>query len=867
MIFDPNLKENNKFGVQGSLSFNKTNPNLNIELYREIEKFLKGDLGLGGSGGAMANRVRSSSGFQESHVFDSASTRQRVKKRMETQLSEFLESSVGDAASNSGMDIPSYLRSQGINGISSTGRGANQRLSMYSNDDFVETSQNPLTGSTEKMARAYMQKIGAVNAVSGGTNAKRRLHGYLRPEEAQHVSSMTRQTAFELEAGVYSKGDLEALYGSEVQRSQAKSLRHSLRDDLTTRSLEGRSPSAVAEMRSQMLKQQEQKKVYSEVKQEMIASGELEDDTSQKRKESPAALAAKGATTVLSRISTTLGTMKALTAKAVSYLQGMASYFGGLQQKTAPLGITAAKAKQLANWGDFNPVYSNNNPNILLDAARDFATSFGSILKGSKAKLDHLAYYGDGKLIGPMMNMAKSKQPRPVEMMQLVYDSFARKYFKTRGARSRSKLLAKQSYELEETFGGAAAKGYAAMVHWGAAAGVKSGKNFTQRALRAKTGTYSQGGVIELLSSGMRNGPVGSKESQKHLSDILGTLNAIRDALMRTLLANMGTITSILLSIAKGILKFIPAKGARAMKKRLDTMNVALGRKGYSKALQGSFKISKRVRKMVGANAAAGILDTNNSTAEIVQKVKGATAGIRDYNKRMDMRRELITHAIANKKLKADMYEYNSQTGTKWYTGLDGDMGAHYNRAASDTNVALSKFKIGGASQYRYFQDVAGQRVRPEDMKAEEKVAQKELKKGRDLKWYYEEYELIKDDSSATELEKHFRDKMSKDNIPEKDIQRFLDKTGITAEKQFGSNFKGSNGIMLGSITDGLGGVGLSMLDKGLSQSAGKATATQITNTIKIDLNGRQVLSTAENLESTSNKNIFNSETQTKVIG
>ena len=117
MTIRSTVKKVDRYGIQGSTSFDPKHPNANIALYRELERFLSGDYGLGGSGGQRANMIKDPRSYQASHVFNTPGERDAVTGRLQQQLEEFYRKKIGTQVKASGMSTDEFLRAQGIQPI------------------------------------------------------------------------------------------------------------------------------------------------------------------------------------------------------------------------------------------------------------------------------------------------------------------------------------------------------------------------------------------------------------------------------------------------------------------------------------------------------------------------------------------------------------------------------------------------------------------------------------------------------------------------------------------------------------------------------------------------------------------------------
>jgi hypothetical protein len=145
----PTYKKLDRFGVQGRIGFDPTKSNANILLYDAVQKLIAGKHGLAGSGGPVANRIVTGNMFQQSNVFNTPNDRDAVTERLERQFTEQLKTLIGDQAQAAGCKYLNFYSHKEYMGVQQFGSGDDIRYSAFSNDDFIHTSFNPLTGSNE----------------------------------------------------------------------------------------------------------------------------------------------------------------------------------------------------------------------------------------------------------------------------------------------------------------------------------------------------------------------------------------------------------------------------------------------------------------------------------------------------------------------------------------------------------------------------------------------------------------------------------------------------------------------------------------------------------------------------------------------
>jgi len=371
----PNVKKLDRPGLQGGLSFDPTNQNLDVQLFKDLKKLIQGDLGLGGAGGSLANRVNTTQSFQASHVFDSTSQRDSVTQRLNNQLTEKLQEMVGERAQKANQSIPNYLQAKGIRGIQETEGG---KLTAYRPDNFKKVTQNPITGSTERLMKAAMKGFGSVHEVSGGTNEKRTISAYLRPEEAAHVNKMPKTAADKIAAGTYNMGQMEAFYASTKQRETFKAKQRTSKNDLVTEMIADDNNVVTQEVKSRILKQSKQKEKFTQVTAAMKASGELpeaEDKTKEKKddrgsKGSSSAAIFKSAMNTVMQIG---GYVQAM----VGLLSRIAIELGKTIAEGQSAGLDPNTADRFVRYAKLNKVFHADNAFSHLNAANALQAGFG----------------------------------------------------------------------------------------------------------------------------------------------------------------------------------------------------------------------------------------------------------------------------------------------------------------------------------------------------------------------------------------------------------------------------------------------------------------------------------------------------------
>lgn len=547
MTIRSTVKKVDRYGIQGATSFDPTHPNANVALYRELEKFLKSDQGLGGSGGVAANRLADSKSYQASHVFTTPAERDAVQERLLKQYQEQFEPKIADMAKASGMSFNEYLRSQGIQPI------------QYRPDDFILASQNPLRSSTEKKIKAFMSMAGNTQSISGGTGEHRRHTGYYRPNDLKHVRSILSTEARRLNEGRANIGEMEGLYLPASQKLEARTAQSIFKNGLTEDLLNNEKHPIVEKIRSDMLKQHATTQLKAKVKKGLKDEELLppDEEKEKERKQSPAAAASKGIAGVVLRMNRVLLDIKSLTSSSLAYLQKMTSLLSNLLSEKGKLGVTQAEAERLQDMGRFHEIYTGGDDNVFLNSANAFAQSTGDILRGDKLDYDSLGAHKFPGLIDIIIKGATKglTKPQPVQTMKEAYNFMAQRYYETPEA-LRDTKLSEILLSLDATVPGSS-RGFNTAVLWGNANGVNS-KN-AYKLMEMMEQDASTGGGKNRIATAM-GGRVGSsrvsKESEKDVDKLKGFKKRVEDEFMKSILANLDKIIAILLAIGAGILKF-----------------------------------------------------------------------------------------------------------------------------------------------------------------------------------------------------------------------------------------------------------------------------------------------------------------------
>jgi hypothetical protein len=726
MSIDPKPSQQRRYGIQGAVGFD---PKIaDIPLYRAVEAIIKGDLGLGGAGGTLANAPKLPAGFQQSYVFNKSTERSQVMSRLEAQLTEKLQALVGEQAQASNMSIPDFLRKMGISGISETGTG---NLTAYKTDNFLKTSFNPILNSTERMVKTAM-KMGGAFPVSTGANEHKRVTAYLRPAQAKQAIEMAQRTADAVFTGTDNRSDLEGSYLSAGDRIFAKNKRKAVRNAAGTFDLENQTPATIEEMESRILKQQAEKKQYrlamgnlqrkglvdpdpvapppvnpEEAMREKILKAYQEKALSKKvygdlqkeghipadDKGDNAKAAAKGMLTGMFKILDVVNIIRGLTSSAVAYLNNIAGVVGGLVKNSAPLGVGRLEATQLMNFGRFKKVYNGGDENVMLNAGKAFAKNAGDILSSGTLNYTPLAFHGYSDLINPIIKMSVD-QVQPARIMETVYNRMAQDYFNIEGEgaeQKRSTLFAKQLKALESLPGTAA--GYESMILTGDYTGMINKDNAGNMykvllgGVSGKKGKDTKGHLVNSAIQGMEGAPEGSKSDIDKLNDILEVLQRIEDALLRTILANMDAIVRLLMDIAGGIVKF--AFGEKSPQYRsLIATDVEMGKKGFAQMNYSAAQAKKDAVEILMTKRNKSLTDATN-IVETFESIEKSEERFGSFLKGKD-EKQLLVDLLMYKKMADKKREYLTQKGDKLFTD-SGDLESHGNRDAAEFNEIMQK--------------------------------------------------------------------------------------------------------------------------------------------------------------------------------
>lgn len=710
-MIDPKLSQQRRFGIQGGVSFDPKTAN--VPLYKSIETFLKGAQGLGGSGGALANAPKLDAGFQQSHVFNNMSMRQQVQDRLEKQLTEHLQSLVGEQAAAQNMSIPSFLQSQGIRGISETKTG---NLSAYKTDNFLKTSFNPISSSTERMAKASMKMSGALPTVSGGSNEHRRLSAYLRAPEAKHIVNMVQQTADEVSSGTYNKGPMEGLYASAGDRIDARSRQKTVQNLAGTFDLESRSPGAIAEAESMLLKQQAKKDLYATAEQGLKDRGLLPAD---EEKGGTGKGAASKAMVAISNASlTVMKDLKTMVLSMVSILKKISMDMGRLIMDSAEVGIDPNLADRMRRWGLANPTYSGGNENIAMDALKEFNSKYGDITRlDSNANFKSSAFNRYASNIGLTVDAALMQDP--LQGMKKIYGSMASQYM---GSKDKRGELQTQIRVLQEDFGSTFAQFYAGLINSGTEQGWLTKDNakniFNEATDPSRIDKMGTTGVMLDSLTGSHADAVGIEHNTKSVNAVLGDIAKLQNALYMMLLSNMDIIIQILLSISKGILGFMVKLGVPGAKEGLETLTKTekgMALSGYREHLTNTEKYradaegritdylkGKRLKGEELASARSDIFNRLSANQEMPEEYKDVLKGDRGY-------KIIAGNAIYNKgqQLANDMYN-NIQKGN---FVTSGDVFNLANKSGYDIKRKGERYGSTGTLRYNYVEGVEGRKL------------------------------------------------------------------------------------------------------------------------------------------------------------
>lgn len=549
MTIRSTVKKVDRYGIQGKTSFDPKHPNANIALYRELERFLSGDYGLGGSGGQRANMIKDPRSYQASHVFNSPGERDAVTGRLQQQLEEFYQSKIGEQAKASGMSSDDFLHSQGIQPI------------QYQPDDFILASQNPLRGSAEKKIKAFMNMAGNTQSISGGTGEHRRHTGYYRPNDLKHVRSILSTEARRLNEGRANIGEMEGLYLPTSQKLEARTAQSIFKNGLTEDLLNNEKHPVVEKIRSDMLKQHAMTQLKSKVEQGLKDEGLLPQDEEKKSKpnRTVAAKAMEAAAIVTNKILNVASDLKSLFSAAVGYLQNIASEIGGLKQDSATLAIPMKQALTEKYLAKMNKVYSTDE-NVFLNAGKEVLNITSDPSRLSGIKWDSAVLHGQAGLIRPVIDAAVSGKIKPVETRNKIYNQLAAAYFNPKlNEEQRMQLRAHQMQALESIFGTSTANGYQVATDVAKAYGLATGKNRynVMGALYNSVNNDSNRSLIYERFGMTKEIGLGSEENQRKLNDFTKLITAIEEAVKKFTMVHFDDVTRAMQELALALLSFI----------------------------------------------------------------------------------------------------------------------------------------------------------------------------------------------------------------------------------------------------------------------------------------------------------------------
>lgn len=550
MTIRSTVKKTDRYGVQGSTSFNPSHPNANVDLYRSLEKFLMGDQGLGGAGGPVANRVKDPRSYQASHVFNTPNERDDVTDRLQKQLDEFLDSKFGETAKASGKSVNELLSSQGIQPI------------QYKPNDFIMASQNPLRGSTEKKIKAFMTMTGNTQSISGGTGEKRRHTGYYKPDDLKHVRSMLTTDARKLNEGTANLGEMEGLYLPASQKMAARTNQNIFKNGLTEDLLNNERHPVVAKIRSDMLKQHAMKQLKGKVQSGLQEEGLLppdEDEEKKKKgkKDKPAgAKAMEAAAIITNKILSVAGDLKSLFGSAVGYLKNIASEIGGLKQDSAGLGITMNQALTEKYLAKMNPVFATDE-NVFLNAGKEVYDATDTPAKLSGIKWDSAVLHGQGGIIEPIVKAAVDSKSNGIETRNKIYNQMAAEYFNPKlSEKGRIDLRKHQMAALKSVFGESTATGYQVITDIAKSYKLVDSKNRNNvmGAVYNHTNKNKTRAVMYETAGMTNEAGYGSEENQTKLNDFLQTITLLQETLKKLAMVKFDHIVRVIEELILAIL-------------------------------------------------------------------------------------------------------------------------------------------------------------------------------------------------------------------------------------------------------------------------------------------------------------------------
>ena len=547
-IVDPVIEEQDRYGIKGRIKFDRTKPNTDVRIYQDLVNFIKSVQGLGGSGGAVGKQQINPDSFAQINVFSAPTTREKVKQRLEKQLTQYLEEKYADIAEALNMTIPEFLKSRGISGLKEIPRGKKRKYTFYESTNLIETVQNPLTGSNEKLLKAFLNKTGSVLEIFGGTNEGRRLRAFVTPDEAKYIRMKTEATAEALNTGTYNKSDLEAIYATQDQRLKAKFRKDSAKNNLIERLLTEEDSPAVEAVRAEILRQHSKKLLRKQLTEEMGL-----DDGGRRQ----GALKMSKGNALFAAVVLTIGiisSIKSLVSSMVSILKKISVDMGKLIHDSASLGLDPELLDRMRRWGLANPTYTGGNEFLLIDAFKEYNNQFGNILRlDSNQDFKSLAYNKYHKLITTIVQSAIKENP--YEGLSEVFNTLARAYLES--GRSAQELK-RQTIALTDTFrGGAVANAYIALLKSAEANKLlskKTAENFLEANLNPNyIDRLSMGVHVDQLTGGSAD-VVGVEGNAEVMNDLLGDMNKIQNALYMMLIKNLDVIIQILFTVAKAVL-------------------------------------------------------------------------------------------------------------------------------------------------------------------------------------------------------------------------------------------------------------------------------------------------------------------------
>jgi hypothetical protein len=678
MTIRSTVKKVDRYGIQGSTSFDPKHPNANIALYRELESFLSGDYGLGGSGGQRANMIKDPRGYQASHVFNTPSERDAVIERLQKQLEEFYPSKIGKQAKAAGMSSADFLRSQGIQPI------------QYQPDDFILASQNPLRSSVEKKIKAFMSMAGNTQSISGGTGEHRRHTGYYRPNDLKHVRSMLNTEARKLREGTGNLGEMEGLYLPASQKLEARTAQNIFKNGLTEDLLNNEKHPVVEKIRSDMLKQHAMTQLKSKVEQGLKDEGLLPQDEEKKEKKSGRTIASKAmeaAAIVTNKILNVAGDLKSLFTAAVGYLQSIASEIGGLKQDSATLALPMKDVLTEKYMGKFNKAYAANE-NVFVDSLRSTLNVTANPSRLSSIKWDDAVLHGQAGLIRPIVDAAVDGKINPKETRNKIFNKLAAAYFNPKlKEKERRQLRANQMLALESIFDSSMSNAYQATTDIATAYGL--GKN-----------RYDvMGGMYNLVNNNMTKSTIyeslgltkesglGSEKNIKALNDFTASITALEEAIKKFTMVHFDDIARAMQELALALLKFLAwfdkdgtaAKLADVLERRMKftakddrkelTRNMTIIDRALRRELEKARYTGTAAEEIINEGIAA------NTPEEIMERLLQRKGSPKEFNeeairrifilsaKNRKMHKELLRFDLAdpNDKTSIDSYDLENE--------------------------------------------------------------------------------------------------------------------------------------------------------------------------------------------------------------